>query len=58
MLGALCMLACTNHDKTTILPKNKVDTHHVKLIPNAYNVGFLIMDGVYNTELTAPYDIF
>ena len=24
----------------------------------AYNVGFLIMDGVYNTELTAPYDIF
>lgn len=28
------------------------------LIPNAYNVGFLVMDGVYNTELTAPYDIF
>ena len=30
-------------------------------IPNdtlAYNVAFLIMDGVYNTELTAPYDIF
>ena len=23
-----------------------------------YNVGILIMDGVYNTELTAPYDIF
>lgn len=23
-----------------------------------YNVGFLIMDGVFNTELTAPYDIF
>ena len=23
-----------------------------------YNVGFLIMNGVYNTELTAPYDIF
>jgi transcriptional regulator GlxA family with amidase domain len=22
------------------------------------NVGFLIVDGVYNTELTAPYDIF
>lgn len=29
-----------------------------KLEPNRYNVGFLIMDGVYNTELTAPYDIF
>ena len=23
-----------------------------------YNAGFLIMDGVYNTELTAPFDIF
>lgn len=26
--------------------------------PKLYNVGFLIMDGVYNTELTAPFDIF
>lgn len=26
--------------------------------PNRYNVGILIMDGVFNTELTAPYDIF
>lgn len=29
-----------------------------KLDPNRYNVAFLIMDGTYNTELTAPYDIF
>ena len=29
-----------------------------KIEPNRYNVAFLIMDGVYNTELTAPYDIF
>ena len=28
------------------------------LNPDNYNVAFLIMDGVYNTELTAPYDIF
>lgn len=28
------------------------------LEPNRYNVGFLIMDGVFNTELTAPFDIF
>ncbi len=28
------------------------------LVDNRYNVAFLIMDGVYNTELTAPYDIF
>jgi len=30
----------------------------VQLEKNRYNVAFLIMDGVYNTELTAPYDIF
>jgi len=29
-----------------------------EVIPDRYNVAFLIMDGVYNTELTAPYDIF
>jgi transcriptional regulator GlxA family with amidase domain len=29
-----------------------------ELIPDAYNVAFLIMNGTYNTELTAPYDIF
>ncbi|MBT8261884.1 MAG: DJ-1/PfpI family protein [Bacteroidia bacterium] len=29
-----------------------------KLDSTRYNVAFLIMDGVYNTELTAPYDIF
>jgi transcriptional regulator GlxA family with amidase domain len=26
--------------------------------PDRYNVAFLIMNGVYNTELTAPFDIF
>lgn len=30
----------------------------IESIENAYNVGFLIMDGTYNTELTAPFDIF
>ncbi len=29
-----------------------------KLDPNRYNVAFLIMNGTYNTELTAPFDIF
>ena len=28
------------------------------LVEGRYNVAFLVMDGVYNTELTAPYDIF
>ncbi len=29
-----------------------------RLKSNAYNVGFLIMDGVYNTELVASWDVF
>ncbi|AIY15143.1 DJ-1/PfpI family protein [Cellulophaga baltica] len=29
-----------------------------KINPDRYNVAFLIMDGTYNTEFTAPYDIF
>lgn len=32
--------------------------HEVVLEPNCYNVAFLIMEGTYNTEFTAPYDIF
>lgn len=31
---------------------------HPNLKQGRYNVAFLIMDGVYNTELTAPFDIF
>lgn len=33
-------------------------SYKVVLEPNRYNVAFLIMDGTYNTEFTAPYDIF
>jgi transcriptional regulator GlxA family with amidase domain len=29
-----------------------------KLVKDRYNVAFLIMDGTFNTELTAPFDIF
>ncbi|WP_297792306.1 DJ-1/PfpI family protein [uncultured Eudoraea sp.] len=36
----------------TILKSN------TELNPDNYNVAFLIMDGTYNTEFTAPYDIF
>ena len=32
--------------------------HFPELKADRYNVAFLIMDGVYNTELTAPFDIF
>ncbi len=32
--------------------------HEVNLDSTRYNVAFLIMDGTYNTEFTAPFDIF
>ncbi|WP_299521371.1 DJ-1/PfpI family protein [Winogradskyella sp.] len=41
-----------------ILNQGQNDKPFPKLEANRYNVAFLIMDGVYNTELTAPYDIF
>ena len=43
-----------------VTPTVAVTTERVlpNLAPDRYNVAFLIMDGVYNTELTAPYDIF
>ena len=38
--------------------KDKTEKVFPKIEPNRYNVAFLIMDGTFNTELTAPYDIF
>lgn len=39
-----------------------IESNYVVVTPEPasrpYQVAFLIMDGVYNTELTAPYDIF
>ncbi|APZ44991.1 glutamine amidotransferase [Polaribacter reichenbachii] len=43
---------------------NKIDKTHIpkkefpELVEGRYNVAFLIMDGTFNTELTAPFDIF
>ncbi|MEM9680765.1 MAG: DJ-1/PfpI family protein [Bacteroidota bacterium] len=56
------LASCNSKEDVNITDKN-LDTiqknkSFPKLEPNRYNVGFLIMDGVYNTELTAPYDIF
>lgn len=48
-----CQPASTKEDK---IIKNKTDKP--TLTAGRYNVAFLIVDGVFNTELTAPYDIF
>ena len=55
----VCLVSCDfksevlkDSDELVIPKKTKI------IKPNRYNVGFLIMDGVYNTELTAPFDIY
>ena len=42
-------------EKVNVILKRKVLP---KLKKDRYNVAFLIMDGTFNTELTAPFDIF
>ena len=48
LVFVLFLFACTNSKA----PESEDDN------TDMYNVAFLVMDGVYNTELTAPYDIF
>lgn len=57
------ILSCGNpsvdgEQTTTATAVLEMEKQFPKLDPSRYNVGFLIMDGVYNTELTAPFDIF
>ncbi|WP_412561388.1 DJ-1/PfpI family protein [Winogradskyella sp. MIT101101] len=55
------LLGCNDSTKEKPLDNGRDDSktkEFPKLEPNRYNVAFLIMDGVYNTELTAPFDIF
>ncbi len=48
-------LSCT---KTKVEQVDKIDKPLPALVDGRYNVAFLIMDGTFNTELTAPFDIF
>lgn len=56
----LCLSCKEQLDKPIIqAQKEEIKKPYLpKLNPENYNVAFLIMDGVYNTELTAPFDIF
>lgn len=60
LLSLLILLSCQKATEST--PKNEgaiiVTKRKIELVKDRYNVAFLIMDGVFNTELTAPYDIF
>ncbi len=54
----ICFLGCAGK-QTKSAPEPVVAANDYPVLnPDNYNVAFLIMDGVYNTELTAPYDIF
>lgn len=51
-IAMLWLVAC---DSSTNEPQSSPNR---QIQDDRYNVAFLIMDGVYNTELTAPFDIF
>lgn len=61
ILLTLLIIGCKDQLSKSITTKTKETIQKKtfpKLIGSRYNVAFLIMDGTYNTELTAPYDIF
>lgn len=47
----------TNKTKSKDAVKVSIQEHN-KILPDRYNVAILVTNGVFNTELTAPYDIF
>lgn len=53
LLVVICLCSCQTDTSDTSIVRQLPD-----IDPDNYNVAFLIMDGVYNTELTAPFDIF
>lgn len=55
----LLLTGCKQETKEVIAEETPEKERYMpKLKPDAYNVAFLIMDGTYNTEFTAPFDIF
>jgi len=60
ILLILIVVSCNNSEEKKDLIPAEITTKKTlpKLDPNRYNVAFLIMNGTFNTELTAPFDIF
>ena len=56
--SALVIFGCTTPEKENIITSSNTHTTSVQLDTSMYNVAFLIMDGTFNTELTAPFDIY
>lgn len=53
----MLVLGCQEVHKSKPDTAKEAETD-TELVPGRYNVAFLIMEGTYNTEFTAPYDIF
>lgn len=58
IIFTICVIASCNSSEEKKTNQSLDDKTFPKLEANRYNVAFLIMDGTYNTELTAPFDIF
>lgn len=54
----LAVLVITSCQSKVEVTKTEEVNSGPELKKDAYNVAFLIMDGTYNTEFTAPWDIF
>ncbi|NER18577.1 DJ-1/PfpI family protein [Spongiivirga citrea] len=60
LIALSIFFSCTKKQETAdnTAENTFVEKQFPELKEGRYNVAFLIMDGVYNTELTAPFDIF
>lgn len=58
LLILLLLFFCQCTDKKHASQRSSHASAMQTLDQGAYNVAFLIMNGTYNTEFTAPYDIF
>lgn len=57
-IGCLIFTFSCEYSTSETSKEETIQRHLPELKADRYNVAFLIMDGVYNTELTAPFDIF
>ena len=57
LLACTLLIGCKKNSATVEKPITE-DRVLPELVPNRFNVAFLVMEGTYNTEFTAPFDIF
>ncbi len=58
LISLAIIISCKPLNNKNHIEKNEESKSVKEIVSGRYNVAFLIMEGVYNTELTAPYDIF